>query len=126
MSELQVGELVFFSSDSKGIYLGNNKFLEFDRSFGIRTSCGDTNTVNVNGEIYTIYRTTGKVFDIGSMLFELKRPPESTGYWIPICNKKGTEIAVRCSICRNSPKRGIRSNFCPNCGVKMAEKGDSE
>ena len=44
-----------------------------------------------------------------------------TGRWINITNKNGTVIAVRCDCCGNSPKHAIRSEFCPNCGVKMVE-----
>lgn len=41
------------------------------------------------------------------------------GAWISICNKRGTEITVRCSSCCNSPWKGHRSDFCPNCGADM-------
>ena len=46
-------------------------------------------------------------------------PQSKVGHWIPIKNKRGTEIAIRCSCCGNSPKHAIRSDFCPNCGIKM-------
>ena len=44
---------------------------------------------------------------------------EKTGHWIDITNKNGTVIALRCSCCENSPKRGISSDYCPNCGARM-------
>lgn len=46
---------------------------------------------------------------------------EKTGRWIKIKNSRGTTVALRCSCCKNSPKRGISSDYCPNCGVKMTE-----
>lgn len=46
---------------------------------------------------------------------------EKTGHWIKIKNSRGTTIALRCSCCENSPKRGISSDYCPNCGARMTE-----
>lgn len=43
-------------------------------------------------------------------------PQRPKGKWIELKNKRGTTIALRCSICKKSPIRGIRSDFCPNCG----------
>ena len=31
-----------------------------------------------------------------------------------------------CCNCKNSPKHAIRSDFCPNCGVKMVEIKEGE
>lgn len=44
---------------------------------------------------------------------------QRTGKWIPITNKNGTRIALRCAACGESPKHAIESDFCPNCGAKM-------
>lgn len=46
-------------------------------------------------------------------------PKQRTGKWIPITNKNGTRIALRCDACGESPKHAIESDFCPNCGTKM-------
>lgn len=51
-------------------------------------------------------------------------PKQRTGKWIPITNKNGTRIALRCDACGESPKHAIESDFCPNCGAKM--EGESE
>lgn len=48
-------------------------------------------------------------------------PEEKIGHWIKIKNSRGTTVALRCSCCGNSPKRGISSDYCPNCGAKMKE-----
>ena len=49
------------------------------------------------------------------------QPKAKIGHWISIKSKRGTEIAVRCDCCGNSPKHSIRSDFCPNCGAKMED-----
>ncbi len=46
-------------------------------------------------------------------------PKPKTGHWISIRNKNGTEIAIRCDCCGNSPKHAIRSDYCPNCGARI-------
>lgn len=53
-------------------------------------------------------------------------PQPKIGHWIEITNQRGTVIALRCSACEKSPKHAIRSNYCPNCGVKMVESQESE
>lgn len=44
------------------------------------------------------------------------------GEWIPIRNRKGTVVALRCSACGQSPKYAIKSDFCPRCGADMRIK----
>ena len=41
------------------------------------------------------------------------------GWWIEIINSRGVVVALRCSRCEKSPRHGVRSDFCPNCGAKM-------
>ena len=41
------------------------------------------------------------------------------GEWIEHKSKRGTVIALTCPYCEKSPKRGIRSDFCPHCGADM-------
>lgn len=38
------------------------------------------------------------------------------GEWVPIKNRNGTVVALRCSACGQSPKYAIKSDFCPRCG----------
>lgn len=52
------------------------------------------------------------------------QPEQKKGEWIAIKNRKGTTVALRCSSCGNSPKKGILSDFCPNCGADMKGKQD--
>jgi len=57
---------------------------------------------------------------------ELRKLPSVTpqpkrGKWIELKNTHGTTIALRCPICKKSPMRGIRSDFCPSCGADMRE-----
>ena len=51
-------------------------------------------------------------------------PERKKGKWINLKNKKGTILALRCSVCGNSPKHAIRSDFCPNCGADMRGEED--
>ena len=46
------------------------------------------------------------------------------GEWLVVGRvmKNGKPLAVRCSICGNSPKYAVTSDFCPNCGADM--RGD--
>lgn len=53
-------------------------------------------------------------------------PAPKTGRWKNIYNKSGTPVAVRCTACGKSPKRAIKSDFCPKCGAKMVEPQESE
>ena len=46
--------------------------------------------------------------------------------WIPIKNKNGTVIALKCPYCEKSPKYAIRSDFCPNCGADMRGEPDEK
>ena len=46
------------------------------------------------------------------------------GEWVPIKNRKGTAVAVRCSACGQSPKYAIESDFCPRCGADMRKQGE--
>ena len=46
---------------------------------------------------------------------------ESYGEWIPIQNSRGTTVAQRCSKCGDSPKKAIKSKYCPNCGAPMKD-----
>lgn len=41
------------------------------------------------------------------------------GWWIEIINSRGMVVALRCSRCEKSPRHGVRSDFCPNCGARM-------
>ena len=43
------------------------------------------------------------------------------GWWIEIINSRGVMVALRCSRCEKSPRHGVRSDFCPNCGADMRE-----
>lgn len=62
--------------------------------------------------------------DLIQELYKLQpvTPKEKTGRWIEIKSSKGTTIALRCSCCGNSPKHGISSDFCPNCGCRMINR----
>ena len=44
------------------------------------------------------------------------------GWWIEIINSRGVVVALRCSRCEKSPRHGVRSDFCPNCGADMREE----
>ena len=46
------------------------------------------------------------------------------GHWIEIRNKRGVVIAIKCDKCSRFPKRGVKSDFCPNCGADM--RGDQD
>lgn len=52
--------------------------------------------------------------------YTLEKRPH--GEWIPIKNRKGTVVALRCSACGQSPKYAIKSDFCPRCGADMRIK----
>ena len=43
-------------------------------------------------------------------------PARPKGKWIEVKNKNGTVVALKCNRCEKSPKRAIRSDFCPRCG----------
>ena len=47
------------------------------------------------------------------------------GWWIEIINSRGVVVALRCSRCEKSPRHGVRSDFCPNCGAKMEVNNES-
>ena len=55
-----------------------------------------------------------------------KNIAKKKGHWIDITNKNGTVIAVRCSHCKESPKHAIKSDYCPNCGARMATEENKE
>ena len=74
--------------------------------------------------IDALTKTSGIRGDALKALYDLPpvTPQPKMGHWIDITNKHGTVIAVRCSHCNESPKHAIKSDFCPNCGVKMGVK----
>ena len=57
----------------------------------------------------------------GAMTELMLLPPAEPkrGKWIEIINSRGVVVALRCSRCEKSPRHGVRSDFCPNCGAKM-------
>lgn len=43
------------------------------------------------------------------------------GQWIPVRDKHGCMVGVKCSECGRRV-RNIGENYCPRCGVKMGEE----
>lgn len=74
-----------------------------------------------NDELYDIFSTI-----IDDMYNELLPFNQSTGKWIPIKTKKGSVIAWKCSNCGNFPKHAIKSDFCPNCGIRMTLEDNND
>lgn len=46
----------------------------------------------------------------------LVTPQRPKGKWIPIRNYQGLIVAYKCSKCEKTPRRRVKSNYCPNCG----------
>ena len=69
----------------------------------------------------------GELNMLKAILYEIRfmRSAEpKRGWWIEIINSRGVVVALRCSRCEKSPRHGVRSDFCPNCGADM--RGDSD
>lgn len=56
------------------------------------------------------------VYEFGEALRKLPVTQDSHGEWLPIKNRNGTVVALRCSTCGQSPKYAIESDFCHRCG----------
>lgn len=72
--------------------------------------------------------STGKTISasVEDILNGLSAEQPRKGEWIPIYRKRtGKVIAQRCSQCLRSPKYGVKSDFCPNCGADMRVKDES-
>lgn len=66
----------------------------------------------------------GELNMLKAILYEIRfmRSAEpKRGWWIEIINSRGVVVALRCSRCEKSPRHGVRSDFCPNCGADMRE-----
>ena len=70
----------------------------------------------------------GELNMLKAILYEIRfmRSAEpKRGWWIEIINSRGVVVALRCSRCEKSPRHGVRSDFCPNCGAKMEVNNES-
>ena len=64
----------------------------------------------------------GELNMLKAVLYEIRfmrSAQPKRGWWIEIINSRGVVVALRCSRCEKSPRHGVRSDFCPNCGAKM-------
>lgn len=55
-------------------------------------------------------------------------PKEKTGKWetTTIIFRGRTFVVIECSCCKEKQQLFAKTNFCPNCGAKMAEPQKSE
>ena len=66
----------------------------------------------------------GELNMLKAVLYEIRfmrSAQPKRGWWIEIINSRGVVVALRCSRCEKSPRHGVRSDFCPNCGADMRE-----
>jgi hypothetical protein len=52
------------------------------------------------------------------------QPQRMQGEWIPIRNYQGLIVAYKCSKCEKTPRRRVKSDYCPNCGADMSGGGE--
>ena len=67
----------------------------------------------------------GELNMLKAVLYEIRfmrSAQPKRGWWIEIINSRGVVVALRCSRCEKSPRHGVRSDFCPNCGADMREE----
>ena len=76
----------------------------------------DTNTTVPNTDIFV------KIADIKELPPVI--PQRMQGEWIPIRNYQGLIVAYKCSKCEKTPRRRVKSDYCPNCGADMSGGGE--
>ena len=83
--------------------------------------------ISLNAVITTIYDSSGNFkndFDQGFFADKIRAlppvaPQRQTGHWIE--HPKGIYTHLVCDKCLSNAPYNCRTNYCPNCGCRMAE-----